>query len=115
MTLLPAHLSWLGQCTSFLFGVTNGFYWNRRWTFSSGSQVPMKQQYPKFIATNLVGLILTLMLTISFFWVYTSRLHPNGNADKRVYFLSSLCAIPFVVIWNFSASRLWTFKTSQTV
>lgn len=112
---LPAPLWWAAQSTSFLFGVTNGFYWNRRWTFSSGSHAPMKQQYLKFIATNLVGLLLTLLLTIIFFWIYTGRMHPNSDADKHINFLSGLCAIPFVVVWNFTASRLWTFKSPATV
>lgn len=111
MTFVPVLPWFVSQSISFLFGVTNGFFWNRHWTFAANEHGAMRKQYPLFVATNVVGLILNLLITKLFLVLFTGQLKHNATADKNIILIASLCAIPLVVIWNFSASRLWTFKS----
>lgn len=102
----------VAQSTSFLFAVTNGFYWNSRWTFRHTDAAGQKQRYAKFVLTNTIGLGLNLLIlsvvarnvphaVISLLGHY---LHdPKG-------FIGKLAATGVVVFWNFTASKYWTFK-----
>ncbi len=112
MTFVPALPWFVSQSIAFLFGVTNGFFWNRYWTFKSNQHASMGTQYPIFVATNVVGLALNLLITKGFLIAFTGHAKHNALADKNIILCASLCAIPIVVVWNFSASRLWTFRAS---
>ncbi|BCM94282.1 hypothetical protein IAD21_06185 [Abditibacteriota bacterium] len=114
MTSLPALPWFISQSIAFIFGVTNGFFWNRKWTFAANDHDAMRRQYPKFVATNVVGLALNLFITKGFLILFTGQLKHDANADKNIILIASLCAVPLVVIWNFSASRLWTFKSAPS-
>lgn len=115
MKAFPLSPWWELQSVSFVLGVTNGFFWNRHWTFQSDSHAPMKQQYPKFVLSNAIGLALNLLITKGFLMLFLGGAKPNPLLHRELILFSSLCAVPIVVIWNFTASRLWTFKTSQAV
>ncbi len=104
---------WFCQSISFCFGVTNGFFWNRRWTFRASDLGTPRQQYPKFVATNTVGLLLNLAFTKLFLILITGKVVFVTNPPANTVLIASLMAIPVVVIWNFSASRLWTFKAPK--
>ncbi len=114
MTAFPFFPWWLSQSISFAFGVTNGFFWNRLWTFKSDAHTPMKQQYPKFVASNAIGLALNLLITKGFLILFTGHAQHNAVSDKTIILIASLCAVPLVVIWNFTASRLWTFAPPKS-
>lgn len=107
---------WVSQTIAFCFGVTNGFFWNRRWTFRAQNTSSSRLQYPKFFATNIIGLGLNLCFTKLFLIVMTGEtVHTVNNNVSAVQYantiqIASLCAIPIVVVWNFSASRFWTFR-----
>lgn len=94
----------------FLGGVTNGYLWNRRWTFRSQA-AQRGVQYAKFVAVNTIGLGLNLgilsivkpALAVGLVnWV------PSQVHNPRTI-LASLIATGFVVFWNFLASKYWTF------
>lgn len=108
--LMPALPWWIVQSLGFCFGVTNGFFWNRKWTFAANDTGWSRQQYAKFVFTNLIGLGLNLAITKLFLFRFTGQLVHPTNPDTFLNILASLCAMPIVVIWNFSASRLWTFR-----
>lgn len=113
---------------SFLVAVTNGFYWNRRWTFRAGEGDAAKQ-YSKFIATNIVGWLLNLTIMTAAL-VIASRLNlttvkePPAEIVQLIALgqgkelfspraVNSAKALATVVVtaWNFTASKLWTFKS----
>ncbi len=115
------------ETIAFFIAVGNGFYWNRKWTFKDRAG-DAKSQYPKFLATNLVGwaLNLTIMTAILIAasrigWIgvresamETIRIIAMGQG-KDVFpswaiFLAKCVATVFVTAWNFTASRLWTFR-----
>ena len=114
LSYLPMLPWYICQSISFCLAVTNGFIWNRRWTFKSDDHAAVKEQYPKFVATNIVGLILNLSITKFFLILITGEvLHKSGNPDKMHVILASFCAIPIVVFWNFAASKYWTFRAPK--
>jgi putative flippase GtrA len=100
----------LYTCIAFCFGVTNGFYWNRRWTFNIDGKADGGKQYVKFVVTNVIGLALNLLITKFFLIMMLGHADAPSDADKTKVLIASLCAVPIVVIWNFSAARFWTFK-----
>lgn len=100
---------YFSQSIAFCFGVTNGFIWNRLWTFQA-RQTAARTQYPKFFLANAIGLALNLGLQKVFLVLMTGQLVHAANPSPRTLILVKLCAIPIVVIWNFSVSRLWTFR-----
>jgi putative flippase GtrA len=104
---------WIAKSISFIFGVTNGFIWNRRWTFRDQVHGAARQQYIKFVFTNVVGFFLNLMITKGFLIFFTGQFSHNHNPDVRTVQIASLCAVPIVVIWNFSAARLLTFRAPK--
>ncbi len=113
MNALGARWWTICTCIAFCFGVTNGFYWNRRWTFKIGEKSDSGKQYIKFIMTNLIGLALNLFITKFFLILMLGHVGPPTNADTLKVMVASLCAVPLVVIWNFTAARFWTFKQSK--
>jgi len=104
---------WQGRISiaiSFLCGVTNGFFWNRRWTFRAQDGGPARQ-YVKFCLVNLVGLGLNLGIVSLLFGVIPRALvaaTPAFIANPRTV-IAKLAAITVVVFWNFLASKYWTF------
>ena len=110
MGLFPSVAWWIVQSISFCFGVSNGFFWNRRWTFAGQNSASARTQYSKFFVTNVVGLGLNLLITKGFLIAFTGKMIHAQNPQKEIVLLASICAIPIVVIWNFGASRLWTFR-----
>src|SRR5579884_3342890 len=98
--LAPAVPWWASATVSFSLAVSNGFVWNRLWTFRARAHASASAQYTRFFAVNVVGLV-----------VFTGRLlHLEGNPDARTVLLASLSAVPFVTLWNFGASKYWTFR-----
>jgi len=103
----------LAQCISFLFAVTNGFFWNSRWTFREQANTLGAGQYARFVLTNVVGLGLNLtilsavahLVPPALSALLASRLHDPAG------FVGKVCATAVVVFWNFAASKYWTFKS----
>jgi putative flippase GtrA len=112
----------------FAIGVSNGFYWNRRWTFKDRAG-DVARQGPLFFVTNLVGLFLNVLVT-TFALHIAARLHltrahlslaetwhlvlfrqTHGlGFSLRALNAAKLCAVVVVTMWNFLASKFITFK-----
>jgi putative flippase GtrA len=101
---------WSWIVFTFCLGVTNGFIWNRRWTFRAQGHGSAQTQYTKFFATNAVGLLLNLLLTKLFLMMFTGQFAHPQNPDPNALLIANISAIPFVVIWNFAAAKYWTFR-----
>jgi putative flippase GtrA len=101
---------WTWNTLTFCVAVTNGFLWNRHWTFRGQSAASAKEQYTKFFAINAVGLVLTLCITKVFLYLLTGKMIHPENPDSNHLMIASICPIPFVAIWNFSAAKYWTFR-----
>lgn len=128
--LLYQRYGWLllsAKTLSFSLAVINGFYWNRRWTFQAGAG-NAKAQYPKFLLTNTIGLMLNLsimtgaiLLAGRLGWIHANKstaeiLELILRGEGRTAFSpltvngATVVATVCVTAWNFSAARFWTFK-----
>ena len=117
----------VAKTVSFLIAVANGFYWNRRWTFRA-TEGDARKQYPKFVLTNTIGLILNLtimtsaiLLATQMGLIHTPRpigeivsLLLSGEGKKTFNPLTinaaTFVATVFVTAWNFTAAKFFTFK-----
>ena len=117
----------LAKTITFMFGVTNGFIWNRRWTFR-GRVGTAAKQYPKFVLTNMVGLALNLTIMTGTLVLAARAGFAHGDFnpsqvpgmlmtaegrkafDPLVVFAALVVATFFVTAWNFTAARLITFR-----
>ena len=103
----------LSVCAAFLVAVTNGFYWNSRWTFKHTDAEGLRQRYVKFVLTNLVGLALNLTITLLLARIapvaVLTLLRPYLQKDPAAFFGKAVATV-FVVFWNFTASKYWTFR-----
>lgn len=99
----------LASAISFLFGVTNGFIWNSRWTFSHIEAAAPRTRYAKFVAVNLVGLALNLICVNTILLLLNGSAHHDATS-KLSFLAAKLGACSVVVFWNFFANKHWTFK-----
>jgi putative flippase GtrA len=131
LNLLKFHLGFplaLAATCSFLVAVCNGFYWNRRWTFRA-TEGDARRQYPKFVATNVVGWLLNLsIMTLALIVAARLGLTTVDRSPAEIVSLivtgqgkqqfsplavnaAKAMATICVTAWNFTAAKLWTFKT----
>jgi putative flippase GtrA len=109
--IIPSIPWWISASMSFGLGVTNSFLWNRHWTFRARDHASAKEQYGRFLATNVVGLSLNLVMTKLLLVVVTG--HPwrvGENPPPYDVLVASLLAVPCVTLWNFAASKYWAFR-----
>jgi putative flippase GtrA len=103
-------LKWLGLPTlpantiSYLSGTINNFYWNRRWTFNAVRGQAWRKQFFQFFCVALVGLLLNNALTLLLEVPFTGWIGYYGFLPAK------LIATSVVLLWNYVANRLWTFR-----
>jgi putative flippase GtrA len=89
---------YIANAIGFTVAATSNYFLNRIWTFRSHDP-GILLEYSKFLFVSVIGLgINTLVL-----WMLVSLL-------RRHFYLSKLFAIGVVMIWNFLANLLFTFK-----
>lgn len=103
----------VAKAISFLFGVTNGFIWNSRWTFQGMGSGRRHEMYIKFMLVNTVGLILNILLFKSVILLFTGKFINQGKPDRLHFAIATVTAIMFVAVWNFLANKKWTFKAPE--
>ena len=102
---------WLVAGTiAFALGVTNGFIWNSRWTFRGLGSGRQHELYGKFVAVNIVGLLLNLCIMKLVFIAMTGQILLQSNPSSTQWNIAKAIAIVLVAIWNFTANKLWTFR-----
>ena len=107
-------LHWvIAQTISFAVAVTNGFIWNSLWTFRGMGSGKRHERYARFVAVNIVGLILNVFVMKSIFMLFTGRLIHQGNPDETHWNIAKGVAVVLVAIWNFTANKRWTFKDRE--
>lgn len=87
----------LANLFAFLFAVTNNYVLNRRWTYKE-KEAKFFQQMAKFFLVSIVGLLLNSSLMYLFLEIGVW------------YVFAKVCIIGVVMVWNFTANSLWTFK-----
>lgn len=99
----------VASLAGFMISVTNGFIWNSRWTFRQTDPEQARTQYSRFVLVNIIGLALNQ--TILF--VVNQMLTRGKPADYKgpETLIAYGVAVVIVVFWNFTANKLWTFKS----
>lgn len=100
----------LSKTISFLFAVTNGFFWNSRWTFRNMGSAKRHEMYMKFLAVNCVGLVLNITIFKTALFFFTGRFIGQGTPDKLHFAVATAAAVVCVSTWNFLANKKWTFN-----
>jgi len=91
----------LANIFSFIVAVSWSFILNRTWTFRN-TENKVRQQYFKFFAVSLAGLLLNTLILytlVDFYNFYD--------------LLAKGMAVVLVTFWNFSVNRFWTFKSER--
>ncbi len=89
---------YVANAIGFTTAASTNYILNRIWTFHS-TDPAVFLQYSKFLIISLIGLgINTLVL-----WILVSKYHKH-------FYLSKLFAIGVVMLWNFLANYLFTFR-----
>ena len=86
----------------FVFGVTNGFIWNSKWTFPQTDKAKRSQQCFRFFAVNVSGQMVNWIVVFVFMQLLEGRGYQVNAA--------LLGAIVVSAFWNFTLNRLWAFK-----
>ncbi|HLJ57128.1 MAG TPA: GtrA family protein [Chthonomonadaceae bacterium] len=100
----------LAAVIGFALGVTNGFIWNSRWTFRGMGSGRQHELYVKFVAVNIVGLLLNLCIMKLVFIGMTGQILLSANPTAFQWNVAKAIAIVIVAVWNFGANKLWTFR-----
>jgi len=88
---------YVSNAMGFLSAATTNYFLNRMWTFRSNDP-NISLEYGRFILISLAGLgINTLIL-----WMLVTKFKWN-------FYMSKLCAIGVVTVWNFFANLAFTF------
>jgi putative flippase GtrA len=104
------HLWWvIARTISFSLAVTNGFFWNQRWTFRAVGRRKNHEQYMMFFGVNIIGWLLNLSMMKGVFFLTTHRWEGQHPA-RPVWFCAILFATVVVTFWNYFANKHWTFQ-----
>jgi putative flippase GtrA len=87
--------------------ICSNFTWNRFWSFPESRQRPVIPQFVRYLAINLVGLLINQI-------IFTTVLHYAmpmlGIGFPWAENLSKAFAIGVVLFWNFVVNRLTTYR-----
>lgn len=100
---------------SFIIAVFNNFFWNRIWTYPESREFALSQQFGKFGAVSLAGL---LIRTSIFSLIEDPMIEFSGQYLNSLYFtpevighnVSLAIVIVIVLFWNYFANKFWTYK-----
>ena len=89
---------YIANSTGFILAATSNYIWNRFWTFHSENK-QFVSEYFSFIIISLAGLAINNFII----FLLNDKLKLN-------FYLSKLCAVGVVTIWNFIMNYLVTFR-----
>lgn len=82
----------------FMCAASSNYLLNRIWTFQSHNPAVLNE-YSRFILVSAAGLAINTFVL----WILVSKFKWN-------FYLSKLCAIAVVTIWNFTVNLMFTFS-----
>ncbi len=104
----------LSNTISISVAIVQNYTLHRYWTFANHEKSEVSSQLAKFTITSLIGLGLSnLMLQpLVSLWVRVvlEFMGPIALMDPLSTNLGKLTSIAIVLAWNYTATRLWTFR-----
>ncbi len=95
----------------FCLGATSNFFINRRWTWKSKDK-NVAGQYVKFFAVSLIGLALHYAVFFAWIALFSVEFAVAGYLITSQW-IAKVVATGVVMVWNFMANNLYTFKVKQ--
>jgi len=90
---------------AFIVSNTMSFFLNKHWAFRDRSSHAVVRQYVLFFLFTLVGLGISTG-GFALFRIPLARFGVIGRYEALI------ACLPFVVLWNFTAYRRWTFNAA---
>jgi putative flippase GtrA len=87
-------------------GIANNYTLNRLWTYSDSRSKRVSLQFLQFAVVSICGLLLNNAIVL----LLTSWLDLLYDAPSASYLPAKLFATALVLVWTFTANRLWTFN-----
>lgn len=101
---------------SFILAVLNNFHWNRVWTYPEFKNQQTIPQLIKFAVISVIGYIIRTPLFAVFekpIVKFSSEIvEENLPFDANIigHNLTLMLVIVIVLIWNYLANRIWTYR-----
>ena len=106
----------VAKTISFTCAVSNGFFWNSRWTFKGLGSGKNHELYMKFVSVNLVGLMINMTITAITAYLLVHRLPSDTyKLPFAIWLVCFVVATGGTFFWNFTANKLWTFKKTDAL
>lgn len=105
----------LANAIGFVAAVMQNFTLNRRWTFPESRSREAGLQLGQFALVSVIGLLINSAVFwavshgLDTFWATLIAEPTLAHAINNNFALAT--AIGVVLFWNFTANRLWTFRT----
>lgn len=110
LNLFHGLLKWpllLSNVLSVSAAIVNNFVWNRLWTFPEARGDGKARQFWRFALISIIGLLLNTAIVVGLDHLFTGWIEGPWR-----YNLAKAVAVGVVLIWNYGANRLWTFRVS---
>lgn len=108
LNILRGYFGWpllWANTTSVSVAILSNFVWNRLWTYPESRSRKKRKQLPQFALVNIVGLVINNVIVVGLDAVFVPLM-----GEPLSYNLAKLIAIGIVLLWNFGANRLWTYR-----
>jgi len=108
------HLGWQmlpANVVSYSTGLINNYYWNSRWTFRSADKRYDIEQFCQFAIISLIGLGLNSLIVVGMQPIITQF----EILKRSSLLLAKMGATAVVMVWNYTANAIWTFRTNETI
>ena len=90
---------------SFLVAVTNSYFWNKYWTFESGTKKEL--EFVQFLVVSAIGLFINVGVAS---FVVNSIGAPGGVSDALWANIGALIAVAASLVWNFLGYKFIVFR-----
>jgi putative flippase GtrA len=116
----------LATSIAFMAAVISNFIWNRLWTYPDSRSRSMRRQLAQFTLINFIGWTgRTLWVSTAYAWLGAALMPillpeiqlfrpgyvPSVSAEAKLGTIAAwLIGVVVVMIWNFTANRLWTYN-----
>jgi putative flippase GtrA len=105
----------LSSMISFLGGLTNNFFWNRKWTYPESRELPVSEQFGKFGIVSVAGLaIRTVIFSLiekPMIGISTSVFSNLSIPPEIIGHNMALATVVVIVLfWNYFANKFWTYR-----
>ncbi len=91
---------------SFLAANINSYFWNKYWTFQSGSK-KVAGEFLRFFTVSIIG----FLLNSAILWFFTTVMEPAFSLSPQVWEnVAKLIATVVYMVWNFIGYKLIVFK-----